>query len=130
MSKINNVIIDNTVKNLKFREYKESEDWITKYNGLSKEDKLKVIRDFNKIQGEFIKSQMKSLQNPIKLANLGSFIYKQSRKDFYDIKETSPDLSLDEIVKQVKQSYYDREVAKKKLKKFVKNRAIYINIQK
>lgn len=131
MGLLNKDILNNTKDNL-FNENSKSldSDWVKQFNSLSETDKLSLVEDFNNIQAQYIKDSMKALKKPISLHTIGSFVYKASRKDFYDLKDNNPNMKLDEIIDTVKTRYYDRYTKKKNIKRFKKNRVISLDITK
>lgn len=127
---INKDIIIKTVEKLKLRIYDHTEDWVNKYNELSDSQKEHLISYFNKAQADYIKDCMTEVRKPIPLVNLGTFWYKDARKDFYDIKAEYPDMSIQEIITEVKQRYWNRVLKEKALKTLRKNRSKWVIIRK
>lgn len=94
--------------NIDFRDDKTTRAWINEYDKFNLTEKIDFFRYMEKSQGIYIRYAMKEIMNPISLLGLGSFYYKQSRKDFYDIREQNPKLSDEEVVEKVKTNYWNR----------------------
>ena len=113
---INQDIIDNTVNKLECRDYKDSAEWVKKFKTFELKQQKAIISEFNIAQAEYIKACMTVLQKVIHIHWLGSFSFKESRKDFYDLKDNT-DMSLTEIITEVKNKYYTRIKDRKRTKK-------------
>lgn len=126
--------------NIKFKEDKETKDWLEEYNKLKYTEKTDLMVYMEKSQAVYIRDSMRKLVNPIHLLGLGSFYYKKARKDYYDIKEANPELSNDEVAELVKQKYWDRVQKSKSIrsktktvktgKKHKKSKALILSIKK
>lgn len=123
-------IIERAAKRVKLREDKDSKDWIEEYNKLSISSRITLFEGLNKVQAIFIKDMMGKLENPIQIGNLGSFYYKQAKKDWYDIREENPNKPVADVIDEVKDRYHKRIEHKKRLKKLVKNKMIVLPIKK
>ncbi len=120
-----NIIVKNTLDNIDIPKDERVKEWFENFKELSKFEQAAIITELNKSQAIYIKDSMGKMQNPIHLYNLGKFYYKESRVDFYKIKEDNPDMLLDEIIQIVKDNYMDRV---EKVRKRRKSRDIKLRL--
>lgn len=110
-------IVKNTIENIEIPDSPDLKKWFKEFEEMSSFDKTRIITELNKSQSVYVKDSMSKLKNPIPLYILGKFYYKESRKQFYDIKEANPDMSLSEILNKLKEEHKKRYTRRNKLKK-------------
>ncbi len=120
-----NKIIVNT--NSRVKENLDSKDsWNKLFLSLSEVEQCGLIKEFERIQSAYIRHSMGNMVNPIQVPVLGSFYYKATRKDFYDIRQELPNATIEEVIEEVKKRNIARETKRKRIKK----EGITLNIQK
>lgn len=118
-------IVNSTVENIEVPDKKDLKAWFENFKELSIYDQQKVVTELNKSQSIYIRDHMANMKNPIPLYILGKFYYKESRKEFYDIRKENPDMSLEEVINLVKERYWERY---KKRKRFKKSKNIRVKL--
>ncbi len=111
------IIVNSTVENLPEPTSKKTKQWFEEFKKMSLCDQKRVITELNKSQSIYIKDYMAKMESPIPLHILGKFYYKESRKEFYDIRQQHPDMPLDDVIKLVKERYWERIKKKRKVRK-------------
>ena len=112
-----NVIVKRAVKNTNIPEHPALKKWFSDFKELSEVDQTRIMTELNKAQSVYVKDKMGEMKNPIPLYYLGKFYYKESRKEFYEIRDANPNMPLSDVINKVKEEYYKRYIKKKDNKK-------------
>ncbi len=112
-----NIIVKNTLENIRVPDDPRAKEWFEQFKELSESKQAAIITELNKSQSAYVKDGMTKMRNPIPLYFLGKFYYKESRREFYAIREQNPDMPLEEVIRIVKTNYIDRYQKEKKRKK-------------
>lgn len=118
-------VVNNAIDNIEVPKDKRIKEWFEEFNKLPREKRFIIMSDLNKIQSIYVSDGMAEMECPIHIFNLGSFYYKEARKDFYDIKEKYPDMPLEERIDKVKELYSKRFDERKNKRK---NRVVTIKL--